>query len=86
MSQGTICHRHERSNYRLAHVRHNHSAFSGYHRTYSDYSSVVCVAPDPTSSNPHNVCSHRWNSKAAWVDNLPHLSPADGYAMKETCL
>lgn len=86
MSQGTICPYHGREHYRLLHVKHNHSAFNGYHYTPSDYSRVVCVAPQPLASNPNHVCSHSWNSKAAWVNGLPHLKPEDNYGAGETCV
>lgn len=38
----------------------NYSAFSGYHRTASDYSQVYC--PD---------CLHLWRSKAPYISALP---------------
>lgn len=38
----------------------NHSAFSGYHRTYSDYSGVYCGA-----------CGTPWRTKAAYVASCP---------------
>ena len=37
----------------------NHSAFSGYHWTPSDYSTVVCLK-----------CHYPWRSKARYVDYL----------------
>jgi len=37
----------------------NHSAFNGYRRTRSDYSSVTCT-----------VCGHVWRTKAAYVMDL----------------
>lgn len=40
----------------------NYSAFNGYRRTRSDYSEVVCLAPD---------CPGVWRTKAAYVDLLP---------------
>lgn len=40
--------------------RCNHSAFSGYHHTYSDYSEVKCTE-----------CGRRWRTKAKYVDGLP---------------
>lgn len=38
----------------------NHSAFNGYHRTPSDYSSVGC-----------RKCNTVWRTKAAYADELP---------------
>ncbi len=38
----------------------NYSAFSGYHRTYSDYSRVGCTK-----------CGHTWRTKAGYVDAAP---------------
>ncbi len=38
----------------------NYSAFSGYHRTASDYSAVRCLA-----------CGANWRSKADYVNELP---------------
>lgn len=43
--------------------RCNHSAFSGYHRTGSDYSSVHC-----------KVCMSSWRTKADYVNHLPNGS------------
>lgn len=40
--------------------KHNTSAFNGYHRTPSAYSSVWCGA-----------CNRVWRTKAAYVDQLP---------------
>jgi len=37
----------------------NYSAFSGYHKTYSDYSSLVCLE-----------CRAYWRTKAAYVYSL----------------
>lgn len=60
MSQGLICdstcHGRERENVRIVHHRHNHSAFSGYHWTASDYSQVVCLK-----------CGTYWRTKAEWL-------------------
>lgn len=38
----------------------NYSAFSGYHRTSSDYSGVQCL-----------WCGHVWRTKAKWVGTMP---------------
>lgn len=38
----------------------NHSAFNGYHRTYSDYSAVSC-----------KDCRNHWRTKADYVASLP---------------
>jgi hypothetical protein len=41
----------------------NHSAFSGYHETPSDYSGVRC-----------RTCGHHWRTKSDLVFNLPRKS------------
>lgn len=60
MSQGTVCHCNDRAHFVVRHRQHNHSAFNGYHKTYSEYSTIACT-----------VHGTRWRSKAAWVDDLP---------------
>ena len=40
----------------------NHSAFNGYHKTYSDYSHVVCLTPG---------CMGSFRTKADYVYSLP---------------
>lgn len=40
----------------------NHSAFNGYRMTPSEWSCVVCTAPD---------CPGIWRTKARYVDELP---------------
>lgn len=72
MSQGAKCHVHTRAEFRRAHVRHNHSAFNGYHQTYSPYTEVVCIG-DVNGM----TCRHRWRSRAAWVDGLPLLKAGE---------
>lgn len=44
----------------------NHSAFSGYHRTPSDYSALKC-----------NACGARWRTKAGYVYRVKYQKPAD---------
>lgn len=46
----------------------HHSAFSGYRRTLSDYSSLVCLG-----------CGSIWRTRAAYVGTLPD-APADWQA------
>ena len=55
----------ERKNWRVIQYRCNHSAFNGYHRTFSDYSTVAC-----------NKCSQTWRTKASYVDELPKEADA----------
>jgi hypothetical protein len=43
----------------------SYSAFSGYHRKSSDWSSVGCTG-----------CGHMWRTKAAYVASLPDLPTA----------
>lgn len=86
MSQGAKCHQHDESFFRRDHVNHNHSAFNGYHVTWSPYTEVVCTAPVDYSSGP-GICGHRWRSRAAWVDKLPLLKKGDdiAYPDREAC-
>ncbi len=49
----------DRSKWQVIQRNCNHSAFNGYHRTYSDYSSVTCTG-----------CGHVWRTKAAYVRGL----------------
>lgn len=44
----------------------NHSAFSGYQFTLSDYSEVVC----------EGCGGNRWRTTAAYVEQLPRSAPA----------
>lgn len=46
----------------------NHSAFSGYHETPSQYSGLVCLE-----------CHHTWRSKAGYVKSIADLKPGDGW-------
>lgn len=48
----------------------NHSAFNGYHRTYSDYSEVVCLA-----------CGSCGWTKARYVDQLRGFRRADDHCL-----
>lgn len=49
-------------NWFVAQRKCNHSAFSGYHYTPSDYSSIHCLS-----------CQRAWRTKAGYVDSLPNL-------------
>lgn len=44
----------------------NHSAFNGYHRTWSDYSEIVCLK-----------CGSRWRTKAKYVATLREATPEE---------
>lgn len=44
----------------------NHSAFNGYHRTPSDYSSIIC-----------RVCGSVWRTKSAFVARLRDATDED---------
>lgn len=65
MSGGAACNCPERKKHvvvrrwRVMQRRCNHSAFSGYRETPSDYSSVTCLA-----------CGRVWRTKAAYVSEL----------------
>jgi len=64
MSGGDACRNREHSDHWVVtQYRCNHSAFSGYHRTYSDYSEVWCP-----------VCPRAWRTKASYVNTLPVVS------------
>lgn len=58
MSGSTACRCRPRS-IRIIEYRMNHSAFSGYRATTSDYSCVQC-----------NTCGAVWRTKAAYVDSF----------------
>ena len=66
MSSGRMCvcpkykDHSERKNWQVIQYHCNHSAFNGYRRTFSDYSSVECTK-----------CHQIWRTKAAYVDELP---------------
>lgn len=65
MSGGTACHCEERSRpvterrWRVMQRYCNHSAFNGYRRTPSDYSTVTCLA-----------CGMTWRTNADYVWRL----------------
>ncbi len=61
MSGGTVCKiAGHRGLWRVLVLRANYSAFNGYHRTPSAYSTVRCGG-----------CSATWRTKAGYVDSLP---------------
>lgn len=49
--------------WRILHYKHNHSAFSGYRETDSDYSEILCLE-----------CHRTWRTKAKYVSTLPEIS------------
>jgi len=49
--------------WRVYQRRCNHSAFSGYRRTPSDYSSIRCMK-----------CGRVWRTKAGYVYSLPDIT------------
>lgn len=65
MSVSFSCHCEERQkpvherNWRVISRCCNHSAFNGYHYTFSDYSAVICL-----------TCGISGRTKAAYVDKL----------------
>lgn len=63
MSGGTRC-KCKPAALRVTRYRYNTSAFNGYRRTPSDYSTVCCV-----------TCGTTFRTKAAYVDGLPHGMP-----------
>lgn len=75
MSAGTACTdsaRH-RKYWRVVQRQCNHSAFNGYRRTYSDYSTVICMAPAAI----RGTCAGAWRTKAAYVTALPDATDAE---------
>jgi hypothetical protein len=72
MSGGQICRCPESKKplleraWRVTQWRCNHSAFSGYHRTPSDYSAIICEVPG---------CTGGWRTKAAYADTLAMRGP-----------
>lgn len=61
MSGGTVC-KCDPKRWAVIQRKCNHSAFNGYHRTPSDYSTVVCLD-----------CGRPWRTKAKYVDKLPDM-------------
>jgi hypothetical protein len=55
--------------WRVVQRRCNHSAFNGYHKTWSDYSSVTCL-----------VCDAVWRTKASYIDLIDDID--DDWARK----
>lgn len=55
---------HEIKNLIVLKRRCNYSAFNGYHRTPSDYSTVKCTA-----------CNFSWRTKASYVESLKDGMP-----------
>lgn len=49
-------------NWRVAQRNCNHSAFNGYRRTYSEYSSIHCLS-----------CNRAWRTTASYVPLLRDL-------------
>lgn len=56
------CQKEHREHWVVLQRKCNFSAFNGYRRTRSAYSSVECQAPG---------CGRVWRTKAAYVDGLP---------------
>ncbi len=77
MSQGTACkcpgHRQadwRKKYWRIIQLLCNYSAFSGYHRTASDYSGLRCLN-----------CGTYWRTKAAYVHTLKHATEEERYSL-----
>ena len=68
MSGGTFCRceKPDRRNWRVTQRNCNHSAFSGYHFTPSDYSAISCL-----------LCHSSWRTKAGYVDSIPDISEGE---------
>lgn len=61
MSHGSACRvKGHRPSWRVRVRYANYSAFSGYHRTPSAYSDLVCL-----------ICGACWRTKAAYVATIP---------------
>jgi len=67
MSGGPVCKCQPRRLWVIQYLCH-HSAFAGYHKTWSDYSSVVC-----------RTCGAVWRTKAFYVQLFP-LAPDDWHS------
>lgn len=64
MSKGTACRckgtkEEKRKNWVVVNYKCNYSAFSGYHRTASDYSLLKC-----------NSCNAHWRTKAPYATEI----------------
>lgn len=74
MSTGFGCQCEERKkpiserNWRVTKRNFNTSAFNGYHRTSSDYSTVTCL-----------TCMTTGRTKANYVDSVPDVKPGEYY-------
>lgn len=67
MSGGDACKNwYHREQWVVTQYRCNHSAFNGYHKTYSDYSEVWCT-----------ICPRRWRTKASYVNLLDVVSRSE---------
>ncbi len=79
MSQGASCKCPEKAKplaqreWAVTQRRCNHSAFSGYHETPSDYSAVRCLS-----------CKAVWRTRAAFVSLLPDAVFVGGDYVKAT--
>lgn len=72
MSSGRACRtREHRAFWRVVARNSNHSAFNGYHKTFSDYSAILCV-------EKLGGCGAGWRTRAAYVYELPD-APKDWY-------
>lgn len=73
------CKEHGKKFWRIVHYKHNHSAFNGYHRTYSEWSSIICVAPG---------CLASWRTEAAYVEKLEYLKAGEHHhwSTLEACI
>lgn len=65
MSSGPSCKCGNREAWRCTARLCNHSAFSGYRWTPSEYSEIVC-------DTRHGGCGARWRTKAAYVATIPN--------------
>jgi hypothetical protein len=63
---GCTCPKPNRKQWAVVHYCCNFSAFSGYHRTSSDYSLITCLQ-----------CGHHWRTKAKYVMGLYMMTDKD---------
>jgi len=69
MSGGRACrNRAHRQSWRVMQRQCNHSAFNGYRLTYSEYSTLICMAPG---------CTGCWRTRAAYVGAIPDYKEAE---------
>lgn len=70
----TCAGKNRRANWVVIQRNCNHSAFNGYHQTFSDYSHVICLSPG---------CTGSFRTKANYVLDLPDAELKNGEWMRK---